>query len=274
MRSGVMTNALISRACGHRRDVAVAGRAQRDRRVVDRVDQVDRVARRVVAVAVAVAVEVDQHHRADQDRDRQQQPAGRAPTRASAPAPATSSAADRQLGRDSSGTWRISVDHVAVDEDIGRRRHSTGAAQFASSRSRKLSPGTRSRATPASAARLRTAVPRRRRPPAPTRRSRSGTAHGSGSRRTRPRPSSGPGRPGRPRRRSGIRRAGTARHRRSRPASAGSRLPRFQSSTSSSLSCRPRDPGPTVRSGCAAARPAPCGRWSSTSAGTRCRRRR
>ena len=66
---------------GDRRDVAVPGRAQGDGRVVDRVDEADRVVRRVVAVAVAVAVEVDQQHGAHEDRQRRQQPAPQLPPR-------------------------------------------------------------------------------------------------------------------------------------------------------------------------------------------------
>ena len=63
-----------------RRDVAVAGGAQGDRRVVDRVDQAHRP-RGVGVVAVAGPVEVDQRDREARDRHRQQQPAAQLPHR-------------------------------------------------------------------------------------------------------------------------------------------------------------------------------------------------
>ena len=109
-----MTNALISRALVRDgRDVAVPGRAQRDRRVVDRVDEAD-LTGRVVVVDVAVAVEVDQQHGADQDRERQQQPAAQLPPRRPDVA-GSSTRPERQLR--AHARTGSSADHVAVDQD-------------------------------------------------------------------------------------------------------------------------------------------------------------
>ena len=65
---------------GERRDVAVAGRAEGDGRVVDRVDQVD-LPGRVGVVDVAAPVDVHQRDRDGQDPHRQQQPPGQLPPR-------------------------------------------------------------------------------------------------------------------------------------------------------------------------------------------------
>ena len=209
-----------------RRDVAVAGRAQRDGRVVDRVDQVD-VARRVGVVAVAGPVEVDQRDGEGEERQRQQDAAGELPDRRPD---------DRREADDSTGLLGDDVRHgqnlrhagvrspqdVAVDHG-DRSAGAPGVLGPAGADGHEPEPlallrragGPGATPRPAQLAVLVEAVL------APARRRRRGTAGRCRCRSSRPSRWRGWRSPGRRGRRPGSRRAGRSRRRRGLPAWAG-----------------------------------------------------